>query len=109
MVSPKREWVDSFCTMCANAKTKSIKEEINLDEFEKTLRSQFGTGIVKQALRIKLFMLGVSSYSKRTKNCMRFIDEWLDNKNFDVEALADHFEIKDIPTTISKLPIIPKD
>ena len=35
---------------------------------------------------------------------MRVLDEWLDNKNFDAELLADQFGIRDIPTTISELP-----
>ena len=109
VVSPKREWVDPKCTMCANAKNKTVKEKMDLTEFDKSVTSKFGIGVIRQALRIKLFMLGVPTYSKRVKNAMRYIDEWMDGRDFNAEELAEFYKLEDKDTIISKLPIIPKD
>ena len=109
VVSPKREWVDEFCTMCANAKNKTSKEKMDLTEFDKSVTSKFGIGVIRQALRIKLFMLGVPTYSNRVKNAMRFIDEWMDGRDFNAEELAEFYKLEDKATRIGELPIIPRD
>jgi hypothetical protein len=85
-VSPKREWIDPICSICANTEEKM--EYSNLDNFVTDFSKKFTLGNAKAAVKIKLFQNGINGYSKRVKQAMKYIDQTLEQNNFNLEDLA---------------------
>ena len=98
IVTPERKWIDPVCSVCLNGRPGE-KEKItaDLDEFDEK-RKKFGISIFKQAMRIKLFNMGVETYSKRVKQAMHFIDDEMAKSNFNLEELADRYKLKEVRT-----------
>lgn len=95
VVYPTREWIDPICPICGNARANSIRENMNLDLFDTTMSKRFTPEILKQALRILLFQMGVNTYKPRVKQCMRVIQEYTHHKRINPEQLALHYGLID--------------
>jgi hypothetical protein len=104
-VSPKREWIDSICHICADT-PKSKETEMNLDEFVEDFKRKHTDGTAKSALKIKLMQAGIITYSKRTVQAMRFIDQSLAKHEINLEDLAIKFGLSKTNTNLmpSKQP-----
>jgi len=100
VVFPMREWIEPICAICSIAETTSIKAEMDLTQFNAEMASKFGIGMLKQALRIKLFQMGISTYSRRVKQCMAYLDEYMHQKVFNPEQLANYYGLKDQRTRL---------
>jgi len=94
VVFPKRTWIDPVCPKCTQA-TESIQHEMNMSEFDETVRKQFGIGIVRHALKIKLWNMGVNCFPKKVKQCSQFIEEYMKKKGCNPEQLAEFYNLKD--------------
>jgi nicotinamide riboside kinase len=86
VVSPKREWIDPICSTCAAIDDKV--EFNSLEEFVNDFSKKFTIGNAKAAVKIKLFQNGINGYSKRVKQAMKYIDQCLEQNNFNLEDLA---------------------
>lgn len=86
VVSPKREWIDPICSTCANTDDKI--EFGNLEDFVNDFSKKFTIGNAKAAVKIKLFQNGINGYPKRVKQAMKYIDQCLEQNNFNLEDLA---------------------
>jgi len=105
VVSPKREWVDSICSICAASKNTPMKDGINVDDFANDLSHKFGVSIARSAVRIKLFQNGMNVYPKRIKQAMQYIDKYIENKIMNLQELADFYDFKNDPTRLDeKIP-----
>ena len=103
VVSPERKWIDPICSTCQNGvQGESIKSNADLKEFDED-RKRFGISIFRQALRIKLFNMGVETYSKRVKQAMQWIDNKMNESTFDIEALAEFYNLKDKATRLDSV------
>jgi hypothetical protein len=105
IVSPKRDWIDSICHICADT-PKSKETEMNLDEFVEDFKRKHTDGTAKSALKIKLMQAGIITYSKRTVQAMRFIDQSLAKHEINLEDLAIKFGLSKTNTNLmpSKQP-----
>lgn len=102
IVSPKRDWIDSICNICAET-PKTKQTELNLDDFMKDLESKHTLGTAKSALKIMLLQQsGINTYSTRTVQAMRFIDKYLEKREINLEDLALKFDLT--PTNAHLLP-----
>lgn len=108
IVSPKREWIDPVCSLCANSKSQVIQKEMDIEDFDKQAMRMFGKGIIKQALRIKLFNMGVNTYAARVKQCMSFIEQFVSKNNMNYEQVIDFYNLKDTSTRLPR-NYVPKD
>lgn len=102
IVSPKREWIDPVCTECANSKTEIIQKEMDLNDFDFQAGKMFGKGVIRQALRIKLFNLGVNTYAPRVKQCMSFIDQFMSKNILNYEQVVEHYQLRDTSTRLPR-------
>jgi len=101
-VFPKRSWIDPICNTCSE--TPITKEsELNLDNFMRDLESKHTLGTAKSALKIMLLLQnGINTYSKRTVQTMRFIEQYLEKKEVNLEELALRFDLS--PTKTHLMP-----
>lgn len=103
IVSPERKWIDPICTVCANSKPgEVIKQLADLKQFDEDSK-RFGKSILRQALKIKLFSMGVETYSKRVRQAMSWLDTQMSESTFDVEALAEFYDLKEKKTRLDKV------
>ena len=86
VISPKREWIDPICSICAIKDDKI--EYANLEDFTNDFSKKFTIGNAKAAVKIKLFQNGINGYPKRVKQAMKYIDQFLEQNNFNLEDLA---------------------
>jgi hypothetical protein len=91
VVSPKREWIDPICSICAMTDDKI--EYVNLEEFVNDFSKKFTIGNAKAAVKIKLFQNGINGYPKRVKQAMKYIDQCLEQNNFNLEDLALSYDL----------------
>lgn len=93
IVFPLRTWISPFCTICANAKPQTESNMSSIVDFDKSITSKFHIGITKQAVRLKLYINGVSTYSDNVKRAMIFIDKFLENNSISLEDLANFYKL----------------
>lgn len=94
VVFPKREWIEPSCPTCLHA-TDTEQKEMDLKAFDGKVQDKFKLYILKQALRIKLFNMGVNTFGKPVKRCMQYIEEYMKENNFNAEQLAEFYGLKD--------------
>ena len=105
IVFPHRNFIDTVCGVCSNDSSIDEETKLDIEEFEKDCMKKFGIGIIRIALRIKLYNLGVNTYSKRVHQAMQYFEKYLDKKTIDIEKLADHFDLREKRTSLfKKLP-----
>lgn len=104
IVFPEREWIDPICSQCVNMQSNKseIKMITDLTEFDKESK-RFGTNVLKQALKIKLFSMGVPTYSKHVKQAMQWLDEQLNSKHYDIAQIAEFYGLEDKRTRLDKV------
>ena len=99
VVYPLRKWVDPICQMCSSSEYKAIKETGDLDKFDEYLKKEgFTPNTINQALKIKLFNMGINVYKKPVKRCMTAIEKRMEHEVFDLEQLAQKYNLVDKPT-----------
>lgn len=105
VVFPKREWIDPICHICSNCYLEPIKTNMDVKKVDETARSRFGIGVIRQALRIMLFRMGVSTYPVRVKQCMAYFEiMFKDMEVMNPEQLADFYGLRDIKTRYRSRP-----
>ncbi len=102
VVFPRRDWIDKVCSMCTNSSSKVIKEDMDMIALDVEMKKKFGVGVIKQAMRIELFNMGVYTYSKRVKQALLFINNYMTIKNCDAEQMAEFYDLKDERTRLDK-------
>lgn len=96
---PKREFVDKLCGVCV-ASQMTEKDNVNIEDFVKQMSSKFGKQIGRNAVRIKLFQNGINVYPKRVKQAMTFMDQYMLNKEVNLQQIADHYGFENEPTRL---------
>lgn len=96
VIFPKREWIDPLCSVCTSQNIPLKDKDgniirINIDDFAKQMKSKFGEQIGRNAVRIVLSQNGIDVWPKRVKQAMKFIDQYLLNKEVNLQQIADHY------------------
>jgi len=97
VVFPKREWIEPLCPKCSQSSPDNVKLEMDMKAFDDEVRSRFGISIVRQALKIKLFNMGVNTFSKKVKQCSQWTEEYMKKKGCNAEQMADYYGLRDKP------------
>ena len=106
IVSPKRDWIDPICSKCANSNVKDIKDSGDIIKLAERLKAEFKPPVIIQAMKIKLFNMGVNTYQKRVKDCMKAIDTELQRNICNAEEMAEFYGLKDKVTQYHPTPEI---
>jgi len=107
VVSPTKEWIDPICSICENSNKNTIKSNGDAKELIKDITDKFGERIARSAAKIKLFQNGINTYPKTVKQCMSYIDKYLNAKRINLEELSEGLELRDEKTKLNvKLPIM---
>ena len=105
IVFPKREWIDELCSICIQSKQTPMKYGIRANDFSNDLSYKFGRQLARTAVRMKLFQNGINVFPKRVKQCMKYIDQYLDNRNVNLQEIADFYDFKSDNTRLDeKIP-----
>lgn len=96
VVFPKREWIDPACTICANA-AGTIKENMNVKEFDEKFSKRYGKHVLREALRIIMFKsFGKSLYRAEVKRAIRTIDQHFAQELVNPEQLIEFYDLNTI-------------
>lgn len=87
VVFPSRKWLAPLCPNCDTAIMDESNFEMNIDEFELDF-ARFGPDIVKEALKVSLFNIGVETYKKRVIQCIRALSRYFESHPINPEQLA---------------------
>ena len=101
VVSPKREWIDTFCAVCTKSKERTLKGGVSVENFAKDLEHKFGVQIARNAIRIKLFQNGLNVYPKTIKYALTYMDKYVKDKLPNLQQLADHYNFSNDKTLLS--------
>ena len=99
-VFPKRDWIDKNCIVCDNAQQNMSVNKEDIEHLDEEIKKKFGPGLVKQSLKIMAFINGINTYSKRTQQCMRFIEKWSKDNKVDLEQLLEFYKIEEKNTQL---------
>lgn len=102
IVSPKREWIDPVCAMCSSALTLPDQGEMDIETFDKDISKRFGVDIIRSALRIKLFNMGVNTYRVRVKQCMTYLEQYMSSNKINFEQMIEKYNLRDDSTRLAK-------
>lgn len=102
VVFPKSTWIDPHCTLCSNSKKELVSENIDLEKFDDGIKTQFGIGVIRQALRIRLFNMGINTYAPSVKRCMAYLEQFVNQNNCNYEQLIIKYELKNTGTRLAK-------
>jgi energy-coupling factor transporter ATP-binding protein EcfA2 len=92
VVSPLRTWIQPLCQTCIPAR-QTVKTKINLKEFIDDYNTKFTIGNAKTAVKIKLYQNGINVFSKRISQAMKYIDQYLEKREINLEDLANAYEL----------------
>ena len=95
IVFPKREWIEKFCPTCNKSQEVTMKDGLEADDFIKDISHKFGHGLVRSAIRVKLFQNGFNVYPKNVKRILVYIDKYVKGNLPNMQALANYYDFKD--------------
>ena len=101
VVSPQLSWIldGKICQICKPA-DKSEETKKNLDDFVNDFSKKFGKGIAKRAVELRLLRHGIQTQPKRVLQADKYIDQYFDAKNINLQELADHYGLKENTTRL---------
>ena len=100
IVFPLRTWISPQCLTCYQSQKSDIPQVSGIEFFDKAITTKFQPGVVKQAIRIKLYINGVSVYDPNVKRALRFIDKWSEKNSLPLEDLMNFYGLKDNATKL---------
>ena len=100
VVYPLRSWISPNCLTCFGTAESDIEESSNVEDFDKAINTKFQLPVIKQALRLKLYINGISVYDPNVKRALRFIDKWTEKNNLHLDALMNFYGLEDKKTKL---------
>jgi len=102
VVSPTREWIDPTCSICDFASNPSMESVISADQVRDEGYSKFTPQVFKSALKHKLLLNGLTTYSSPIVQAERYIDRVLMKKSISLTQLADVCKLSLTKTRLDK-------
>lgn len=101
VVFPKREWIDLVCGECANSSIQRIQDNMDMKKFDSELREHFPEDVIREALKLKLYNLGVNTFRRPTKRCLAYVERYMENRSFNAEQAAEFYGLKQKPVRLN--------
>ena len=102
VVIPLRTWIDPVCSICVNGDNSNIQSDVSVEQFIKETESKYSKSNVLSALKLKLFVNGINTYSRQVANVSKYIDKALEKKHFNLEELATAYGLSVTRTKLRK-------
>jgi len=104
VVSPMRDWIEPNCPTCNNSQGKLTKEDrVPVAEFLADMEHKFGRGIVRNAVRLKLWQNGMNVYPKSVKHCLTYMNKYVTDRLPQFQELADHYNYAHDTTRVDSI------
>ena len=94
VVFPKRQWIDPICSTCTEASGDLIHSEIPVKQFIEESIAKFGPGTFLSAVKVKLFLHGMNTYSNSVVQAQRYLDRALEKKLISLEEIATEYKLE---------------
>jgi len=107
VIFPKRNWIDEICSVCSNSENEMVESKLDIPEFASQLSFKFGVQIAKSAARTILYQNGINTYSKRTKQCIEYLQRCFGKETFNLKELAKFYDLEDQRTKLDEKIEIP--
>lgn len=92
IVAPTREWIDRACSICAVAEGNK-NTDFDLDKFKIAFDEKHGPGVAKQAVKLKMFSLGLNTYKTTLMRAMYELNKIMAEKNFNIMTLGQKYNL----------------
>jgi len=102
IISPTRQWLEPICSTCQSAIDPLMVSEIPTKQFIDESVDKFGPGIFLAAVKIKLFMNGLNTYSNKVVQALRYLDKALEKKMILLEDIAAECKLEITKTRLRK-------
>jgi len=102
IVSPTRHWIDSVCSVCSEASGELQESDIPIDKFAEQGETNFGKGNFEAAIKLNLYVNGLTTYGKHVVQALRWIDKARQKKKISLEQLATHYGLSVTTTRLRK-------
>ena len=93
VVFPLRTWIDPICSICTHADSPEQESEVSVEQFLAETEKKYTRKSIINALKLKLFVNGINTYDRHMSSVSKYIDRALEKKNFNLEELANAYEL----------------
>lgn len=90
IVTPTRQWMDKICSVCEEA-AGDINSDINIEDFCKHGEANFDKGNFLAAVKLNLYVEGMTVYGKHVVQALRWISKERMLHKIPLEAIAVHY------------------
>mgnify|MGYP006274086331 CR=1 FL=1 len=105
IVSPTRQWMDEICATCTVGKNHTVDGQ-TLDEVMKSAEQKYSKKSLVGALKLKLFVNGMTAYGRTTVQILKYIDKILAKRDVSLEDMANYYKLE---ITKARLRLKPGD
>lgn len=102
IVSPTRQWIDPICSKCAEAAGQLETSEVSVPEFANQGEVNFGKGNFEAAIKLDLYVNGLTTYGNHVVQALRWIEKARQKKLISLEQLATYYNLKITKTKLKK-------
>lgn len=101
VVSPKREWIDPYCSICSMS-TKHDGPILDSERIIEVGTHKFPPAVFDQAIKLKMHSMGINMYSPRVQQCERWFERIMSSGNMDIAEIAAKRGLAEIKTKLFK-------
>lgn len=95
-VFPHRNWIDENCIVCDNAqKPTDDAKKADIKLLDEQMQTKFGPRLIKQAIRIQMFINGINTYDARLQRALDFIDRWSKENHVNLKDIAEFYGLEE--------------
>ena len=94
IVSPTRKWINPICPTCSVAEGETMDNTVPLAELIEKAETKFGGQNFKAAVKLNMFMNGLTVYGKDVVRGLKYIAEGQKERLFSIEQLAAHYNLE---------------
>jgi hypothetical protein len=102
VVTPTRYFMDKICSTCEEAEGNRDYDGKTLEEVCKHGEKNFGIGNFKAAIKLLLYVNGLTTHGKNVVRALRWIDKERMSRNMPLPAFASHYELTETNTRLRK-------
>ncbi len=93
IVTPTRQWLEPLCSKCSEATGENLASAVSLPVFAEKCETNFGARNFEAAVKLLLYVNGMTTYGKHVVRAIRAIDRARKQEYITLEALAIHYKL----------------